>query len=81
MSDPASNPDSSRQAPSRRRFLKGGIVLGAALVAGAGRPIAAGAQPAPEDPSKVLCGPMRPYGGDLPNPTWEKCFRPEGTIL
>jgi sulfane dehydrogenase subunit SoxC len=62
MSDPASNPETSRQAPSRRRFLKGGVALGAALVAGAGHPIAGGAQPAPDDPSKVLGGPLRPYG-------------------
>ena len=62
MSDPASNPESSRQVRSRRRFLKGGVALGAALVAGAGHPIAGGAQPAPDDPSKVLGGPLRPYG-------------------
>jgi sulfane dehydrogenase subunit SoxC len=62
MRDPASNPESSRQAPSRRRFLKGGVALGAALVAGAGRPIVGQAQPVPDDPSKVLGGPMRPYG-------------------
>jgi sulfane dehydrogenase subunit SoxC len=62
MSDPASNPESSRQDPSRRWFLKGGVALGAALVAGAAHPIAARAQPAPDDPSKVLGGPLRPYG-------------------
>jgi sulfane dehydrogenase subunit SoxC len=62
MSDPASNPESSRQDPSRRRFLKGGVALGAALVAGAGHPIAGQAQPAPDDPSKVLGDPLRPYG-------------------
>jgi len=62
MSDPASNPEFSRQDPSRRRFLQGGTALGAALVAGAGRPIAGQAQPAPDDPSKVLGGPLRPYG-------------------
>src|SRR5919108_2484387 len=62
MSDAASNPESSRQAPSRRRFLKGGAALGAALVAGAGCPIAGQAQPAPDDPSKILGGPLRPYG-------------------
>jgi sulfane dehydrogenase subunit SoxC len=62
MSDPALTPESSRQDPSRRRFLKGGVALGAALVAGAGRPIAGRAQPAPDDPSKVLGGSMRPYG-------------------
>jgi sulfane dehydrogenase subunit SoxC len=62
MSDLTSNPESSRRVRSRRRFLKGGVALGAALVAGAGRPITARAQPAPDDPSKVLGGPLRPYG-------------------
>jgi sulfane dehydrogenase subunit SoxC len=62
MSDAAANPESSRQARSRRRFLKGGAALGAALAAWAGRPLAARAQPAPDDPSKVLGGPLRPYG-------------------
>ena len=62
MSDPASNPESSPKVPSRRRFLKGGVALGAALVSGAGCPIAARAQPAPDDPSKVLGAPIRPYG-------------------
>jgi anaerobic selenocysteine-containing dehydrogenase len=63
MRDPASNPESSRQNPSRRRFLKGGAALSAALVAGAGLPLAGLAQPAPDYPSKVLGGPLRPYGG------------------
>jgi sulfane dehydrogenase subunit SoxC len=58
MSDATANPESSRQARSRRRFLQGG----AALVAWAVRPIAGQAQPAPDDPSKVLGGPLRPYG-------------------
>jgi len=62
MSDAASNPESSGQARSRRRFLQGGAALGAALVAGAGRPLVGQAQPAPDDPSKVLGGPLRPYG-------------------
>jgi sulfane dehydrogenase subunit SoxC len=62
MRDAASNPESSRQAPSRRRFLKGGAALGAALAAWVGHPIAGRAQPAPDDPSKVLGGPIRPYG-------------------
>src|SRR5688572_20720190 len=66
MSDPASNPESSQQDPSRRRFLKGGVALGAALVAGAGPPIAGRAQPAPDDPSKVLGSPLRPYGERSP---------------
>ena len=62
MSDPASNPESSRHAPSRRRFLQGGAALGAALAAWVGHPIAGRAQPASDDPSKVLGGPIRPYG-------------------
>jgi sulfane dehydrogenase subunit SoxC len=65
MRDPVSYPEpptSSQQDPSRRRFLKGGAALGAALVAGAGLPLAGGAQPAPDDPSKVPGGPLRPYG-------------------
>ena len=61
MSDPASNPESSRQAPSRRRFLQGGAALGAALAAWVGTRSRVG-QPAPDDPSKVLGGPIRPYG-------------------
>jgi sulfane dehydrogenase subunit SoxC len=66
MSDPASTPEPSQQDPSRRRFLKGGVALGAALVAGTGRPLLGGAQPAPDDPSKVLGGPLRPYGERSP---------------
>lgn len=62
MSDAASTPESSWQDPSRRRFLQGGAAFGAALVAGAGLPSAGQAQPAPDDPSKVLGGPIRPYG-------------------
>jgi sulfane dehydrogenase subunit SoxC len=62
MRNAASNLESSRQDPSRRRFLKSGVALGAALVAGAGHPVAGQAQPAPDDPSKVLGGPLRPYG-------------------
>jgi sulfane dehydrogenase subunit SoxC len=62
MHDPAANPESSRQEPSRRRFLKGGVTLGAALVAGARRPLTGQAQSASDDPSKVLGSPLRPYG-------------------
>jgi len=62
MSDAASNPESSQQDSSRRRFLQGGVVLGAALAAGAGCPIAGQAQAVPDDPSKVLGSPLRPYG-------------------
>ena len=46
--------------PARRRFLKGGVALGAALAAG--RPTPSLAQAAPDDPSKLLGGPMKPYG-------------------
>jgi sulfane dehydrogenase subunit SoxC len=62
MSDAAATPESSPKAPSRRWFLKGGVALGAALVTGAGRSIAGQPQPAPDDPSKLLGGPLRPYG-------------------
>jgi sulfane dehydrogenase subunit SoxC len=49
--------DLSDSKPTRRRFLKAGIVLGATLAPSAGR-----AQPTPDDPAKVLGGPIRPYG-------------------
>jgi sulfane dehydrogenase subunit SoxC len=52
---PSTSPESTR-----RRFLKGGIAIGAAFVATTPSP--ASTQPAPEDPSKVLGGPVRPYG-------------------
>jgi sulfane dehydrogenase subunit SoxC len=58
---PASPPNPGSPPPSRRRFLKRGIALSAALAA-AGRPTAGLAQPASEDPSKVLGGPIRLYG-------------------
>jgi sulfane dehydrogenase subunit SoxC len=44
----------------RRRFLKRGIALGAALAVT--RSASARAQEAPDDPSKILGGPIRPYG-------------------
>jgi sulfane dehydrogenase subunit SoxC len=47
---------------NRRRFLKRGLTLGAALAAGA----AHAQSPAPDDPSKVLGGPKRPYGQRSP---------------
>jgi sulfane dehydrogenase subunit SoxC len=59
--NPVSAPEPSSPGVARRRFLKGGVALGAALAAGATR--SAAGQPASEDPSKVLGGPMRPYGG------------------
>jgi sulfane dehydrogenase subunit SoxC len=61
MDNPPLPPAPGSQQPSRRRFLKRGVALGAALAAG-GRPTAGLAEPAPEDPSKVLGGPIRPYG-------------------
>jgi sulfane dehydrogenase subunit SoxC len=51
---------SSADRTGRRRFLRRGIALGATLAAG--RAIPAQAQPAPDDPSKALGGPVRPYG-------------------
>ena len=47
---------------SRRRFLKGGMALGAAMAGPGGSPDVGRAQPAPDDPSKVLGDPVRPYG-------------------
>lgn len=52
---------------NRRRFLKSGVGLGAALAAGAGTGLAASeqaasVQAAPEDPTKVQGAPPRPYG-------------------
>jgi len=61
MDNPGALPESPQES-SRRRFLKRGVALGAALVAGAGRPDPGQAQAAPDDPSKVLGGPRRPYG-------------------
>jgi sulfane dehydrogenase subunit SoxC len=58
--NPASAPEPSSPDTARRRFLKGGVALGAALAAGAAR--SAAGEPASEDPSKVLGGPLRPYG-------------------
>jgi len=47
---------------NRRRFLRRGITLGAALAAGQAAPASAQSDAAPDDPSKVLGGPRRPYG-------------------
>ena len=47
--------------PGRRRFLKRGVALGA-VFATAGRTASSPAQSAPDDPSKLLGGPWRPYG-------------------
>ena len=68
MDHSAPNSGPASQEPSRRRFMKGSAALGAALVAGAARPIPGDAQspsqtaPAPDDPSRVVGGPMVPYG-------------------
>ena len=48
----------------RRRFLKRGTMLGAALAAGQWP--GAQAQPAPDDPSKILGNAVRPYGERSP---------------
>lgn len=63
MGSPGAHPESTSKESSRRQFLKRGIALGAALAA-AGHPAQGQAQspPAPDDPSKVLGGPRRPYG-------------------
>jgi sulfane dehydrogenase subunit SoxC len=45
-------------AMNRRRFLKRSIALGATLAGGSAQAQA----PAPDDPAKVLGGPVRPYG-------------------
>jgi sulfane dehydrogenase subunit SoxC len=60
MGAQGSKPQPTSPDLGRRRFLKRGVALGAALAAGAGRP--AGGQPAPDEPWKVLGGPIRPYG-------------------
>ena len=58
--NPVPAPERSSPDATRRRFLKGGVALGAALAAGATR--SAAGQPAPDDPSRVVGGPMVPYG-------------------
>jgi sulfane dehydrogenase subunit SoxC len=63
MDHPAPKSGPASHEPSRRRFMKGGVALGAALVAGAARPVPGDAQsPVPDDPSRVVGGPMVPYG-------------------
>ncbi|HEV8437693.1 MAG TPA: sulfite dehydrogenase [Methylomirabilota bacterium] len=63
MRQPPSKQDPPAEGPSRRRFLKRAAGIGAALVGGLGATVHAGAQPAlPDDPSKALGGPVRPYG-------------------
>jgi sulfane dehydrogenase subunit SoxC len=58
--NPVPAPEPSSADVARRRFLKAGVALGAALAAGATR--SAAGQPASDDPSRVVGGPMRPYG-------------------
>jgi sulfane dehydrogenase subunit SoxC len=48
--------------PDRRRFLKHGVAFGASLAVAGAAPGRAQSPPAPDDPSKVLGGPVRPYG-------------------
>ena len=60
MNPSAQQPE--RPSPSRRRFIKHGIALGAALAAGRAAPAHAQLPPAPDDPSRVVGGPMLPYG-------------------
>jgi sulfane dehydrogenase subunit SoxC len=64
MHQPSSSLDPRQMDSSRRRFLKRGAAVGAALVAGLGGSGVGRAQetPALDDPSKVLGGPIRPYG-------------------
>ena len=64
MHQPPSSLDPRQMDSSRRRFLKRGAAVGAALMAGLGSSGGGRAQetPAPDDPSKVLGGPIRPYG-------------------
>jgi hypothetical protein len=46
----------------RRRFLKRGVAFGAGLAVAGAAPGRAQSPPVPDDPSKVLGGPVRPYG-------------------
>ncbi len=67
----SSSDDSSNDTSAdRRRFLKQGTMLGAALAAG--QLSSARAQTAPVDPSKILGNPVRPYGERSP---FEKAVR------
>jgi sulfane dehydrogenase subunit SoxC len=63
VSPPPATPSPTK--PDRRGFLKQGVALGAALAA-AGSARQGRAQPAPDDPSKILGGPRRPYGERSP---------------
>jgi sulfane dehydrogenase subunit SoxC len=48
--------------PDRRRFLRHGVAFAAGLTVAGAAPGRAQSPPAPDDPSKVLGGPVRPYG-------------------
>ena len=48
--------------PGRRQFLKRGVAFGAGLAVAGAAPGRAQSPPVPDDPSKVLGGPVRPYG-------------------
>src|SRR5207244_7385783 len=48
--------------PGRRQFLKRGVAFGAGLAVAGAAPGRAQSPPAPDDPAKVLGGPVRPYG-------------------
>jgi sulfane dehydrogenase subunit SoxC len=57
---PVSVPGPGSPDGARRRFLKGGVALGAALAASVAR--SAASQPVSDDSSRVLGNPLRPYG-------------------
>src|SRR5438132_1601732 len=48
--------------PGRRQFLRRGLAFGAGLAVAGAAPGRAQSPPVPDDPSKVLGGPVRPYG-------------------
>jgi len=62
MSSSSTPPDDASK--DRRRFLKHGTMLGAAIAAG--QISRAQGQTAPDDPSKILGNPVRPYGERSP---------------
>ncbi len=62
MNSSSNSPDDDFK--NRRRFLKHGTMAGAALATGQLRP--AQAQDVPDDPSKILGNPVRPYGERSP---------------
>ncbi len=69
-----SRPPDDKLSTTRRRFLGQGTAVGAALATGAAwAPVQA--QPAPDDPSKILGNPVRPYGERSP---FERAIRTHG---